>query len=80
MVKKKSMPTSIAQSPPSGGSVDRVVLDTVVFVRLDESAQLRSANFIVSDDKNLLDLKHASGISIIDTQAFLARLEGSDEK
>ena len=34
------------------------------------------ADFIVSEDKDLLDLKKVSGIPIINTQAFLAHLEG----
>lgn len=34
------------------------------------------ADFIVSEDRDLLDLKQVSGIPIIDTQAFLAHLEG----
>jgi putative PIN family toxin of toxin-antitoxin system len=33
------------------------------------------ANFIVSEDNDLLDLKQVAGIPIIDTQTFLARLE-----
>lgn len=37
------------------------------------------ADFIVSEDNDLLDLKAVAGIPIIDTQAFLAQLEGSDE-
>jgi putative PIN family toxin of toxin-antitoxin system len=37
------------------------------------------ADFIVSEDNDLLDLEKVSGIPIIDTQAFLARLEGSSE-
>lgn len=38
------------------------------------------ADFIVSEDNDLLDLKQVSGIPIIDTQTFLARLEGSSEE
>lgn len=38
------------------------------------------ADFIVSEDKDLLDLKTVSGIRIINTQAFLAHLEGLGEE
>ena len=38
------------------------------------------ANFIVSEDNDLLDLKQVSNIPIIDTETFLARLEGSGGK
>lgn len=156
------MPTSTVRSPPSGGNVDRVVLDTVVFVRAlinphSRSGRLLSeyaghytllvskptvqeiievlqrpelkrkfkslgrvnvrqvidlvtqaqfveigevpsvvrdpkddivvatavagqANVIVSEDNDLLDLKQVAGVPIIDTEAFLARLEGSVAK
>lgn len=156
------MPASTAPSPPSGGSVVRVVLDTVVFVRAlinphSHSGQLFAdyadqyillvskptaqevlevlqrpelkrkfkqigrvdmrrvidlvsqaqfvelgeivsvvrdpkddiivatavagqADFIVSEDKDLLDLKQVEGIPIVNTRAFLARLARSDEK
>ena len=37
------------------------------------------ADYGVSEDNDLLDLKQVSGIPIINTQAFLVRLEGSDE-
>jgi predicted nucleic acid-binding protein len=35
------------------------------------------ADCIVSEDHDLLDLKTVSGIPIIDTEDFLARLEGT---
>jgi putative PIN family toxin of toxin-antitoxin system len=61
----------IAEVPP-------VVRDPAddIFVATAVAGQ---ADFILSEDKDLLDLKQVSGISIIDTQSFLARLEGSGE-
>jgi putative PIN family toxin of toxin-antitoxin system len=38
------------------------------------------ADLIVSEDNDLLDLKQVSGIPIIDTQTFLARLESPTEE
>jgi len=38
------------------------------------------ADFIVSEDKDLLGLKTVSGIRITNTEAFLARLEGLGEE
>ena len=57
------------------GSVPAVVRDPedVIIVA---TAIAGRADFIVSEDKDLLDLKQASGIPIVDTQTFLARLEG----
>lgn len=38
------------------------------------------ADFIVSEDNDLLDLKQVAGIPIINTRAFLARFARPDEK
>lgn len=75
----------------------RRVIDLVSqaqFVELDESAAVvrdpqddiivataiaGQADFIVSEDNDLLDLHKVSGIPILNTQAFLARLAGSDD-
>jgi len=57
------------------GSVPAVVRDPedVIIVA---TAIAGRADFIVSEDKDLLDLKQVSGIPIVDTRTFLARLEG----
>jgi putative PIN family toxin of toxin-antitoxin system len=58
------------------GDVPSVVRDPKddIFVATAVAGQ---ADCIVSEDHDLLDLKTVSGIPIIDTEDFLARLEGT---
>ena len=61
------------------GAVPSVVRDPEDDI-IVATAVAGKADFVVSEDNDLLDLKQVSGIPIIDTQTFLARLEGTEDE